>query len=292
MQFNQSPQQSNNAPQQQRPMPRNSHGSDNRYNSNGGKPQQQNNAPQQQRQQNNNGGGYNQQQQESRQYAPQKQGSKQFNNNQSRNDQPMQHRPEQQNKPANNSSQSYQQNNSQQHGGRQNQQQGSNDDRSFMNVKSHGKNNAIEVAPDETQKGWHTIRLEGAPKMQGGSKAYDWGKKVSIQITKNELPVIIGVLLGYLPYCEYKNHGGDANKWFSMENQGKSFYFKVGQASTKQMMPCPVPTVEAHLMGMLALTQYIKNFEGMSSGAALEAIKVMSGHMVRNDQIPKPNNSR
>jgi len=168
--------------------------------------------------------------------------------------------------------------------------QGSNEERSFMNIKSHGAKNAIEVAPDNTTKNWQTIRLEGAPKMQDGSKAYDWSNKISIQLTKSELPVVIGVLLGYLPSCTFKNHGGDANKWFSIENQGTKFYFKIGQASTSKMMPCPVPTVEAHLMGLLALAQHAKNFEGLSTDAALEAIKVMCGHMVRNNSFPQPQN--
>jgi hypothetical protein len=53
------------------------------------------------------------------------------------------------------------------------------------------------------------------------------------------------------------------------------------------MLPCPVPFVEAHLAGMVALSQYAKNFEGMSTDAALEAIKVMSSHMVKNVAFPQ-----
>ena len=168
------------------------------------------------------------------------------------------------------------------------QQHGSQTDepKRYMNIKSHGKSNAIEFAPDNTQKGWDTLRIEAAPKLGGNTKAYDWANKVSVQITKTELPIVVAVLLGFLPSCEFGNHGGTA-KWFSIENQGKAFYIKVGQASDKRMLPCPVPFVEAHLAGMVALSQYAKNFEGMSTDAALEAIKVMSSHMVKNVAFPQ-----
>lgn len=168
-----------------------------------------------------------------------------------------------------------------------NQQSAQNDEpKRYMNIKSHGKSNAIEFAPDNTQKGWDTLRIEAAPKLGGNTKAYDWANKVSVQVTKTELPIVVAVLLGFLPSCEFGNHG-DTAKWFSIENQGKSFYIKVGQASDKRMLPCPVPYVEAHLAGMVALSQYAKNFEGMSTDAALEAIKVMSSHMVKNVAFPQ-----
>jgi len=157
----------------------------------------------------------------------------------------------------------------------------------FLNIKSHGTKTAIEVAPDVTTKEWQTIRLEAAGKVSPSGKEYDWKSKISVQLTKQELPVVIGVLLGYLPSAEYGNHGGDKNKGFSIENQGKNFFFKVLEGATSKMMVCPVPIVEAHLMGMLALSQYVKNFEGMSCEAGIIAIRTMCSHMVKGDAYPK-----
>jgi hypothetical protein len=156
----------------------------------------------------------------------------------------------------------------------------------YINIKSHGTKTAIEVAPDNTTKDWQTIRLEAASKVSPSGKEYDWKGKISVQLTKQELPVVIGVLLGYLPSVEYGNHG-DKNKGFSIENQGKNFFFKVLEGATKCLMVCPVPIVEAHLMGMLALSQYVKNFEGMSCEAGIMAIKTMCSHMIKNDAYPK-----
>ena len=93
----------------------------------------------------------------------------------------------------------------------------------YMNLKSHGSRSAVEIAADKTAKGWNTIRLEAAAKLPTQDKKYDWNNKVSIQITKTELPCVVGVLLGYMKSCQFKNHGGDANKSFLIENQGKHF---------------------------------------------------------------------
>ena len=194
---------------------------------------------------------------------------------------------QQQPKPAHSLSQERPQqksNNSQQHQSGNGQQV-----RKFQNVKSHGSKAAFEIAPDETMKGWHTIRLEGAPTKGDASKAFNWDEKVSIQVTKTELPIVIGVLLGYLPMCEFKNHGGESAKWFYMENQGKNFFFKIGQGTPKRMSVCPIPTVEAYLMGTLALTQHVKNFDGLDTSTALASLKTMCAHLVKSGQyVVKP----
>lgn len=153
-------------------------------------------------------------------------------------------------------------------------------DREYFSIKSHGGKAAVEVAVDNTKENWNTIRLEAAAKQNGQSKAYNWHEKVSIQITKAELPIVIATLLGLLPMCEFKNHGGDANKWFYIENQRDKYFFRVGQASTKQALAAPVPVPEALMMGHTALMQYCKNFKGLSCDAALESIKTMSKHLL------------
>ena len=160
--------------------------------------------------------------------------------------------------------------------------------RQFFNIKAHGNKSAVEVAPDTTAQGWHTIRIESAAKLEN-SKAYNWEGKVSLQLTKTELPVVIGTLLGYYRKCEYKNHGAGSDKWLMIENQcgsGKhqEFFFKVGQTTNRILLPTPVSLPEANMMGLLALSQYIKNFEGVTADAALSSIKTMCTHMLRNQK--------
>lgn len=157
----------------------------------------------------------------------------------------------------------------------------------YLTIKSHGTKAAIAVAKTETINKWGTIIIEAAEKLNGNTKAFNWEQKIIVQVTQTELPVVIGALLGYLPAIEYRNHG-DTNKGVVIENQGSNYFFKIFEASSKRLIVCPVPIVEAHLMGMLALSQYVKNFEEITSDSALSAIKTMCSHMVKNNAYPAP----
>jgi len=158
--------------------------------------------------------------------------------------------------------------------------------RSFLQIKTHGGKAAFEFSPDKTKEGWLTIRLEGASKLNNNTKQYDWKNKITIQITKNELPVITAVLLGFLPSCEFGNHG-QTNKGFALINQGKNFFFKIFEpGDNKRMYVCPVPLVEANLMGTLALSQHVQNFPSLSSDSALTAIRSLASQMNKAGVCP------
>lgn len=152
---------------------------------------------------------------------------------------------------------------------------------SYMGIKSHGKAVAIGFEPDKTRQGWFSARIESAKKVNPNSKEFAWKHKISIQLTKSELPIVIAVLLGYKKTCKFENHGED-NKWFEIINQGANFFVKMGSIGDKRMDVCPVSLVDAHLMGLLALTAHTKNFDGLTTDAALEAVKTLALHLNRN----------
>jgi hypothetical protein len=56
----------------------------------------------------------------------------------------------------------------------------------------------------------------------------------------------------------------------------------------------PVPIVDAYQFGTLALTQYVKNFPGMTPEAALQIIGRMSYQLSQSGAYkqPQPRNSR
>lgn len=158
--------------------------------------------------------------------------------------------------------------------------------KNFLQVKTHGGKAAFEFSIDKTKDGWSTIRLEGASKLNNNTKMYDWKNKITIQITRNELPVIAAVLLGFLPSCEFGNHG-PTNKGFALVNQGKNFFFKIFEpGENKRMYVCPVPLVEANLMGTLALAQHTQNFPSLSSDSALTAIRSLASQMIKSGAAP------
>ena len=165
-------------------------------------------------------------------------------------------------------------------------QQATEETKSYHQVKTHGGKAAFEFSPDETKDGWSTIRLEGAAKINDNTKRYAWQNKITIQITKVELPIVAAVLLGFMPSCEFGNHG-ETNKGFALINQGNKFFFKIYEpGNNKRMYVCPVPLVEANLMGTLALSQHTKNFPLLSSDSALTAIRSLASQMIKNGAAP------
>ncbi|MCI2285936.1 hypothetical protein L3081_24225 [Colwellia sp. MSW7] len=164
-------------------------------------------------------------------------------------------------------------------------QQQTEEAKSFLQVKTHGGKAAFEFSPDKTKDGWSTIRLEGAAKLNNNTKQYDWKNKITIQITKSELPVIAAVLLGFMPSCEFGNHG-QTNKGFALINQEKAFFKIFEPGERKRMYVCPVPLVEANLMGTLALAQHTANFPSLSSDSALTAIRSLASQMNKSGVTP------
>jgi hypothetical protein len=110
-----------------------------------------------------------------------------------------------------------------------------------VQCKAYGSRAAITVETDETEAGIPTVRFEFAPVLGNGdsnhsddgsadkpSKAYDWSKKLIIQLTADEVPQLLAVLYGFAPGAQFSNHGQSKVKWMSLENQEKSIYMRAG----------------------------------------------------------------
>ena len=111
-----------------------------------------------------------------------------------------------------------------------------------VQCKAYGNRAAITVETAETEAGVPTVRFEFAPVLgQGEShhaddegsadrpgKTYDWGKKLIIQLTADEVPQLLAVLYGFATGAQFSNHGQSKVKWMSLENQDKCIYMRAG----------------------------------------------------------------
>lgn len=153
----------------------------------------------------------------------------------------------------------------------------------FLQLKSHGGKCALQVETSKTKDDWFTVNLESATKESAdtNNKRFNWKNKTTFQLTRNELPVFIAVLLGMLPSCKLDGHG-EQMKFLEVANQGKSFFFKIGGIGLP-LHTIPVPIAEAYMFGTLALGQFARNFNGMTPEAALDIIGRMANQMFTND---------
>lgn len=135
----------------------------------------------------------------------------------------------------------------------------------------YGAKAALCFSSDITKGETHTIALEAASSI--GPKSYDWQGKIRIQITKSELPVVAAVLMGIRNECEFKNHGKNNDKGFSMKRQegGKIFVsvFAKGQPAKA------VPIFQPDMMWAtgLVVQQLQKNFPGIDTMGVISMLK-------------------
>lgn len=140
-------------------------------------------------------------------------------------------------------------------------------------VHVYGGKGALCFEEDETKNGFHTIAIDAAPST--GPKQYDWANKIRIQLTREELPVLLAVMLGVLPQCEYKNHGPQNNKGFGVQDQGNQYYVRVfGPDGVRAV---PMTPEDAFRVTAMLIKQMRKNYEGLEAGDILTLVRVIIG---------------
>ena len=160
-------------------------------------------------------------------------------------------------------------------------------DRKFTSVHLYAGKAALCFSPDETRKDTNpTVRVEAAK--ASGPRQYDWGSKVSFQMTVSELPLVFGVLYGLTPKVELTGHGIENEKSMSIEEQGGKFFFSM-RVRGGTVYPVPVPAKDAYPIMTMILEQMQKNAPRLPTAQIIQLAKRVCD-MYRNglsDQQPR-----
>ena len=148
--------------------------------------------------------------------------------------------------------------------------EGADEGRVYLKKHVYGGKAALCFEADETRRGIHTMCLDAADAT--GPKQYNWGNKVRVQLTRDELLVATAVLFGFLPRCEYKNHGEDNSKGFSIEDQGDKLFVKVF-AKGHAIKAVPVTPEDAFYVAQIFLGQMKKNAPWLTAGEILMSLQ-------------------
>lgn len=124
---------------------------------------------------------------------------------------------------------------------------------------------------DSTKAGAPTIALDAATST--GPKAYDWKQKIRIQLTKAELPVVAAVLLGARKKCEFKNHGQNNDKGFTMERQDRGKVFVSVFAKGMPARAVPVLGPDVMWVTALVLQQVQRNCPELDSMGVIALVR-------------------
>lgn len=142
-------------------------------------------------------------------------------------------------------------------------------EREYISHHIYGGSAAVCFSADTTRGGVHTVRIEAAAKA-GGS--FDWGKKVAIQLSKRELPLVLATLLLWLPKFEGKGHGENNEKWFTLEKQAGKHYLSV-RSKDKPSLNVPILPGDGYALTTLLIRQMLANDPFLSSDVILAIVR-------------------
>lgn len=143
------------------------------------------------------------------------------------------------------------------------------EDRESVHV--YGGKAALCFESDVTKGDVPTIALDAATST--GPRQYDWNNKLRLQMTRAELPVVTAVLIGAMQRCEFKNHGQDNSKGFSMERQdgGKVFIKVFGK--DQPVRAIPVMPADVFYVASLFMRQLLKGSPWLDATALMSMIR-------------------
>jgi hypothetical protein len=130
--------------------------------------------------------------------------------------------------------------------------------REYKSVHTYGSKAALCFSASTTRGDdvQHTVSIDGA--MSSGVRVYDWKNKIIFQLTVQEIPLVIGVLHGFIDKLELKGHGRENEKALVIENQGNKYFISLlckGEAPRG----VPVPAKDIYPIITLLLRQALRN---------------------------------
>ena len=140
-----------------------------------------------------------------------------------------------------------------------------------VQCRVYGGKAALCIETDVTRQDEPTLRLEAAPAT--GPRAYNWERKITLQLTREELPVVTATVLGLLARCVYKNHGPDHNKGVEIEHQGGHLFVRLFQKD-RGVLAVPVGPADSYSLAALALRALRQGTPGLSDQGILMLLKL------------------
>lgn len=115
---------------------------------------------------------------------------------------------------------------------------------------------AICFAEAKTRQGGKSTVVVEVAKAVG--EKYAWKDKSIFMLTLSELPLVLGVFLGYLDKLELKGHGSSQEKALTIDNQGNQFFLKI---ITRGQPPraVPIPAMDSYQIVCMLLAQMQRN---------------------------------
>ena len=141
-------------------------------------------------------------------------------------------------------------------------------DKKYVHVHVYGGKAAACFSADTKRNSTaQTVRIETAEAT--APRAYAWDNKIAIQLSVKELPLVLGVLMGWLPAYKVEGHGENHDKGFSIERQEGKFFLSMFTKG-KNARALPIPPGDAYCVTSLVLRQMVANDPHLTSAEVLK----------------------
>lgn len=154
---------------------------------------------------------------------------------------------------------------------------------SRLQVKLFGSNAAhtLEIGPHRRGShfmGVQVVTIESARASAqcsnggtGGSHGYDWGHKLTVQLTPEEMPGALAVLMNLCPSIRFGQHGPARDKFVELRRQDGGMVLVTGQGSA--VYAVPVKTAQLYYLLCLFARAMAKAMPGSSVADVLALVK-------------------
>lgn len=127
----------------------------------------------------------------------------------------------------------------------------------------------ISPADPEREEPFHTLMIEMAEAQS--RKRFDWERKISLRLTRRELPLFAAWLLGWCPALEFSGHGQGNDKVLHLEDQSSHLFVRLRQG--RRVLAAQIGGEELAAIGSMVLKALHLNAPYMDSQAHLHLVR-------------------
>lgn len=127
----------------------------------------------------------------------------------------------------------------------------------------------ISATDPEREEPFHTLMIEMAEAQS--RKRFDWERKISIRLTRRELPLFAAWLLGWCPALEFSGHGQGNDKVLHLEDQASHLFVRLRQG--RRLLAAQIGGEEVAAIGCMVMKALHLNAPYMDSQAHLHLVK-------------------
>ena len=90
--------------------------------------------------------------------------------------------------------------------------------------------------------GVHVVSIDSAHALSAGA-GYAWERKLVIQLTPEEMPAAMAVLMNLSPSARFSHHGADHSKFVELRRQEGGLVLVTGERAAIYSVPVPTATL-------------------------------------------------